>query len=317
MRLTIPSHRASRLRVWILVPAAGDLIHATFSTNLITLLGLLRTHGIWYSLHYLPGDSLVTRARNNLADIFYTASSDDNDHLALWLDCDILFDPHAVLQMLALDLDFVAAPYSKKGIHVDRLKAAAELGWDNDKIMRVVGTPNVNWLAHPIRCDEPMPVLEAGSGFWLTKRKVYRMMVEALPHIRYKRAAEEIAHYGTDHAHDFFRVGVWPETSEYLSEDWWFCREWRNLGGVVHCCFWIKTYHIGRHMFPMDMPAIANLLTATNGFINGPTKGESNVTSEAPGNGRDHGSDAGLSIVIVPIAPSEATVPRDPGALGG
>lgn len=272
MQLTIPAERASSLRVWILIPAAGDLIHATFSTNLITLLGLLRTHGIWYRLHYLPGDSLVTRARNNLADIFYSASSDDDTDLCLWLDCDILFQPESVLQMLALNLDFVAAPYSKKGLHVDRMKAAVEESWSNDRIMAVVGSPNVNWLVHPITCAEPMPVLESGSGFWLTKRRVYRLMVENLAHIRYRRSHEETAHYGRDYAHDFFRVGVWPDTQEYLSEDWWFCREWRKLGGLVHCCFWIKTNHIGPYMYPMDMPAISDLLTTTGGYINAETR---------------------------------------------
>lgn len=297
MRLTIDSERAAKIKLWILIPAAGDLIHATFSTHLIMLLGLLRQHGIWYKLHYLPGDSLVTRARNNLASIFMSASSDDNNDFALWLDVDILFDPNSVLQMLALDLDFVAAPYSKKGFHIDRMKAAVELGWTNDRITQVIGTPNVNWIANPVVTHEPMPVLEAGSGFWLTKRKVYRMMQESHPEICYRRSAEETAHYNSDHAYDYFRVGVWPETQEYLSEDWWFCRTWRNLGGTVYCCFWIKTHHIGPYLYPMNMPAIADLLTATGGFINAETK---------PNHSRVNGS-----------APTETAVPSDTGTLGG
>lgn len=331
MHLTISADRAARLRLWILIPAAGDLIHATFSANLMKLLGLLRVHNIWYELRYEPGDSLVTRARNNLASIFYNASSDDNDHYSLWLDVDILFDPAAVLQMLALDLDFAAAPYSKKGIHVDRLRAAVELGWDNDRIMRVVGTPNVNWLIHPVKLDEPMPVLEAGSGFWLVKRKVFRMMADSHPEIRYRRSGEEVAHYGVEHAHDFFRVGVWPETSEYLSEDWWFCRTWRNLGGTVHCCFWIKTHHIGPHLYPCDMQAIADLLSATGGYINGPTyKETTHATTQVRPTGTSdgangHGDGRTVAGVIRDVTRTfldsaeadEAAGPRDPGSLGG
>lgn len=336
MRLTIPASRIPLLKLWILIPAAGDLIHATFSTALIKLLGVLRVHGIWYELRFLPGDSLVTRARNNLADTFMSSSTDDDNHYSLWLDCDILFDPESVLQMLALDLDFTAAPYSKKGFHVDRMAEAARLGWTNDKIMRVVGTPNVNWITNPVRTDAPMPVLEAGSGFWLVKRKVFRMMQDSLPHIRYRRAPEEKSHYGRDYAYDYFRVGVWPETQEYLSEDWWFCREWRNLGGTLHCCFWIKTHHIGPHMYPMDMPAIADLLTATGGFINGPTRQEipndkANDTSNGGLRGGDGGgvdpnqfTDADWARIcgvgevhFERLAPDEAAGPRDPGPLGG
>src|SRR5277367_2419247 len=178
MQLTIDPERFKKIKLWILIPAAQDLIHATFAAALIKLLGVLRLHGVWYEMRFLPGDSLVTRARNNLADIFMSASKDDNE-FSLWLDCDVLFDPESVIQMLAVDRDFVAAPYSKKGFHVDRMKEAVKLGWNNDKIMRVIGTPNVNWLTNPVSVTEPHPVLESGSGFWLVKRKVFRMISEA------------------------------------------------------------------------------------------------------------------------------------------
>lgn len=338
LQLTLTPERAQQLRVWILVPAAGDLIHATFSTHLIKLLGLLRTHGIWYTLNYLPGDSLVTRARNNLADIFMSASTDDDNHFSLWLDCDILFNPEDVLALLALDLDFVAAPYSKKGLHMDRMVEAAKLGWPNDRVAAVVGTPNVNWLINPVRTDIPMPVLEAGSGFWLVKRKVYRMMQDALPEIRYKRAFEEHAHYGRDFAYDFFKVGVWPDTGEYLSEDWWFSRTWRKLGGTLHCCFWMKTHHIGPYLYPCDMAAIADLLTATGGFINAETR-PNKETLNAPAqirtspsnpdrNGNHNGdgtrierewgaSDLQRALAAAGIIEAdEAAGPRDPGPVG-
>jgi hypothetical protein len=269
VRLELSKEQAEKIRLWILVPAAGDLIHATFSQCLNKLFVLLGQHRIQTQMMFLPGDSLVTRARNNLAHLFYKSSTNDETDFCLWLDCDILFEPEAVLQMLALNLDFVTAPYSKKALHQDRIAESARLNLPNDRMMASAGTPNVNWLAHPIRCDVPMPVLEAGSGFWLTKRKVYTQMIESLD-ITFKRCNDE-KHYG-DEGYDFFRVGIWPETKEYLSEDWWFCREWRKLGGTVYCCFWVKTNHIGPYLYPMDMPAIADLLTATGGYINAETK---------------------------------------------
>jgi len=268
VQLTIPPDRAAKLKVWILIPCRS--LNA-LAPHHITLLGTLRTHGIWYSLRTMPGDSLITRARNNLADIFLRESTDDSNHFALWLDDDVIFSPESVLQLLALDLDFVSASYSKKGLHMDRMHAAASLGWKSADLESVSGTPNVNFLVNSLRLDLPTPVLEAGSGFWLHKRKVLSMMATSLPHIRYRRTAEERAHYGSDYAHDFFRVGVWPETSEYLSEDWWFCREWRRLGGTVHCCFWIQTQHLGPHMYQMNMDAILGLLNQTGGYIHGAT----------------------------------------------
>ncbi len=349
MQITIDPARLSTLKLWILVPAANDKIHATFSSCLIKLLGTLRQHGVWYELRYLPADSLVTRARNNLASTFMSASSDDNLHLSLWLDCDLLFEPDSILQMLALDHDFLAAPYSKKGFHVDRMKAAVALGWDNDKIMKVVGTPNVNWLVNPVSVVDPHPVLESGSGFWLVKRKVFRMMQEAWGEdytelidgksyyrtgIKFRRNPEE-AFYGSD-GYDYFRVGVWPDTREYLSEDWWFCRAWRSLGGTVEECFWIKTHHIGVHAYPMDMPVIAELLNATGGFINGPTLPKENSDAqmaqagstgstgrESGGNGENgSGRRAGIAtdiaraLAFIRRETSETAIPSDTGTMG-
>jgi hypothetical protein len=301
MQLT--PERAKQIRLWILVPAAGDLIHATFSQCLNKLFILLNQHHIQTQMLFLPGDSLVTRARNNLAASFLSTSIDPDSDFCLWLDCDILFEPESVLQMLTLDLDFVAAPYSKKGLHQDRIAESARLNIPNDRMMASAGTPNVNWLTHPIRCDQPMPVLEAGSGFWLLKRKVFTQMIDALPHIKFRRSPDE-KHYG-DHGYDFFRVGIWPDTNEYLSEDWWFCREWRKLGGTVYCCFWIKTNHIGPYLYPMDMPAIADLLTATGGYINAETRPKKEVMDatpqvrrEAPVNGAASVSDPGIARAI-------------------
>jgi hypothetical protein len=332
MRLTISLARAALIKVWILMPTRAL---NSLAPHHVKLLGTLRAHGIWYSLRTLPGDSLITRARNNLADTFLRESTDDDNHFALWLDDDILFDPAAVLQLLALDLDFVAAPYTKKGLHMDRMHAAATLGWKSTDLESVSGTPNVNFLMNSLRLDEPTPVLEAGSGFWLHKRKVLRMMVDALsapyqmvdpsgmvlwyPGIRYKRDVDEIAHYGTDHAYDFFKVGVWPETGNYLSEDWWFCRQWRALGGTLYCAFWIPTQHLGPHMYQMNMDTLLGLLSQTEGYIHGPTWGKDST------NGKTNGHDTGLGTgdgtlaagVDAGSASGETAVPSDPGPLGG
>jgi hypothetical protein len=335
VNLTLSPARAAAIRLWILIPARTN---SCLAPHHITLLGMLRSHSIWYSLRTLPGDSLITRARNNLADIFYRESTDDDNHLALWLDDDIFFNPESILQLLALSdrYDFLSAPYSRKGLHMDRMHAAATLGWKSTDIESVAGTPNVNYLVNAMRLDEPTPVLEAGSGFWLHRRKVLRMMADSLPHIRYRRTPEEIAHYGSDHAHDFFRVGVWPETGEYLSEDWWFCREWRNLGGTVHCCFWVPTHHLGQHMYPMNMDAVIGLLNATGGYLHGPTwptKETTNAEIKAPSNGTGTGTggtgangDATRARVgrgpIIQSArlysppPSQAAVEGDPSPLG-
>lgn len=338
MQIKITTDRLRQMKVWILIPAAGDLVGAMFSRCVADLVEYLRNNGIRSQTIYLPGDSLVTRARNNLADIFMSRSSSSDDDFALWLDCDILFSAESVLQMLALDLDFVAAPYTKKGLHLDRIAEAARLNWSNDRMAAVMGTPNVNWLANPVLLDQPMPVLEAGTGFWLHKRRVLELMRDTSDRdpaqmmwpggIRFRRSKEEVNHYGTDHAYAYFLDGIDPETREFLSEDWWFCRQYRRLGGTLYCCFWIKTQHVGRMAYQMDMPAIADLLAATGGYINAetrPKKENTNGEARVPVNGDDDGTNGGAGNVSVrstgwkewPVSADEAAIPRDPSALGG
>jgi hypothetical protein len=49
-------------------------------------------------------------------------------------------------------------------------------------------------------------------------------------------------------------------TDRYLSEDYTFCQNWRNMGGKIWLCPWMKTHHIGTYAFTGDLPAIANYL---------------------------------------------------------
>jgi hypothetical protein len=47
-------------------------------------------------------------------------------------------------------------------------------------------------------------------------------------------------------------------SERYLSEDYMFCQWWRNMGGKIWLCPWMRTQHIGTYHFQGDMPAVAN-----------------------------------------------------------
>jgi hypothetical protein len=47
-------------------------------------------------------------------------------------------------------------------------------------------------------------------------------------------------------------------SDRYLSEDYMFCQWWRNMGGQIWLCPWMKTHHIGTYAFTGDMGAVAN-----------------------------------------------------------
>lgn len=46
-----------------------------------------------------------------------------------------------------------------------------------------------------------------------------------------------------------FETMIEPESRRYLSEDYAFCRRWRDMGGQVHACMRHQLSHTGAHEF--------------------------------------------------------------------
>jgi hypothetical protein len=44
-----------------------------------------------------------------------------------------------------------------------------------------------------------------------------------------------------------------PDSGRYLSEDYAFCRRWRDIGGKVHVDLQCKLMHLGQHLFRGDL----------------------------------------------------------------
>jgi len=48
---------------------------------------------------------------------------------------------------------------------------------------------------------------------------------------------------------EFFTTSIEPGTNRLLSEDYHFCRTWREMGGKIHAAPWCQLAHIGTHAF--------------------------------------------------------------------
>jgi hypothetical protein len=313
-------------RVWIAIPAYGGQSYVANFTSILKLILRCRDLGIVSTVHYLPNESLVTRARNNLTDMFMHCGWDNPDRdFLLWIDGDVTFDASDVIYMIQLmkspQYDILAAPYTRKGLHMDRIAEAARLGWPSDRLTSVAGSPNINVLMNELSLTEPSPILESGTGFLFTRRKVYTQIAAAHPELVYKRVLEEQNTWGRDTAVAYFLDGIDPESRQFLSEDWWFCRQWIRLGGTIHGCMWIQTGHIGTYIYPMNMPAIAELLDATGGFLHGPTKPKENENAQMAEDGNRNGTKPDISrlLSLVGLDPSsdQATIKGYPSEVGG
>lgn len=182
------------------------------------------------------GDSLITRARNNIAHDFLQT---DCTHL-MFMDSDLEFLPKDLDRLYEHDLPIVCGMYPKKELKLRWVMSAGKVFERID--------------------DNLVRVQEAGTGFMLIKREVFEAMIEANPEDQYWCEANE------DLRHDFFKVGTYREDPEqehsrYLSEDWYFCAEARKLGYHTYVDTRVMLNHIGNFKYPATKDELEDALS--------------------------------------------------------
>ena len=111
------------------------------------------------------------------------------------------------------------------------------------------GTEKVSSYAD---ADGFVEVAEAPTGFMVIKRHVFKLMMEKYPQLNY--VPDGPPNNPEAHLHWlFFDCMVDPDSGRYLSEDYAFCRRWRDIGGKVHVDLNCKLMHLGQHMFRGDL----------------------------------------------------------------
>jgi hypothetical protein len=218
----------------------------------------------------LFNESLITRARNYCVDEFLRS---DAEHL-LFIDSDIGFNPQDVIAMMALQspespYDVIAAPYPKKCITWEKIYAAVNKGVvDNnpnvleDFVGDFVFNPAMDKgeQSKTIRLDEPAEVLETGTGFMMIRRSTFDKYKEHYPQYSYKPDhVRTEAFDGSREIHAYFDCIIDPETKRYLSEDYMFCQNVRNMGGKVWLCPWMHLQHAGTYVFAGKLAALASI----------------------------------------------------------
>ena len=246
--------------LFVATPMYGGMNHGLYMKSCLDLQGMCLQYGIQIKFSFLFNESLITRARNYLVDEFLNRS--DSTHL-LFLDSDISFDPKDIVAMLALDKEVIGAPYPKKAIKWRSVKRAMEKNpeIDSGTLEKVTG----DYVFNPVKgtaqfsVSEPLEVLEIGTGFMMVKREVFPKFAEQYPSLKYKPDHVGQAHFdGSRYIHAYFDTVIDKVSERYLSEDYMFCQWWRNMGGQIWLCPWMRTSHIGTYHFQGDMPAVAN-----------------------------------------------------------
>ena len=259
MNIQVNLEELRKNKLFIATPMYGGMSHGLYVKSCLDLQTTMMKYGIETKFSFLFNESLITRARNYLVDEFLRT---DHTHL-LFIDSDIHYSPQDVIALMALDKDVIGGPYPKKAIKWGNVKKAVQMHPDIEPhlLEKVTG----DYVFNPVKgtaqfsVSEPLEVMEIGTGFMMIKREVFPKFAEQYPNLKYKPDHVGQAHFdGSRYIHAYFDTVIDPKSERYLSEDYMFCQWWRNMGGQIWLCPWMRTQHIGTYHFQGDMPAVAN-----------------------------------------------------------
>jgi hypothetical protein len=235
----------SQPHIFVATPCYGGMVNHRFMISCIGLLQLGDALGFKVTLDLLSHESLITRGRNLLVSRCLDDST--TTHL-MFIDADIGFDPAQVARMLAFDGDVVAGMYPLKLLDWSSgLVRAVEGEPVETAPLRYVGAPCVG--AEAESRDGFVTGTYAGTGFMLIKRRVLTTMMAAYPQLRYAASHVSARPSLSPNQYALFDCMIEPETGVYLSEDYAFCRRWRDLGGQIWLDAESPLIHVGAHEF--------------------------------------------------------------------
>jgi hypothetical protein len=228
--------------VYLATPCYGGMVNVHFMQSVLTLQAACRERGIGLFVDLMGGDALITRARSRLAARFLAHK--EATHL-LFCDADIGFAPENLFRLLAADKPVIGGVYPLKRIDWDKARAAAKadapdlLAASLGYVIRFIPTPD-----HSVSIDDGIAkVAYAGTGFLLIRRAALQRIVDAHPELKARMG--DMDDRLADEAVMVFETMIEPQTGQYLSEDYAFCRRWLDLGGEIWADMEARLTHVG------------------------------------------------------------------------
>jgi len=243
-----------RRKVFVATPMYGGMCTGFYTQSLLSLQNAFMQNGVESALSFVFNESLIQRARNSLAHAFLAT---DATHL-LFIDADLRFDANGVYRMLEADKDMICGIYPKKEINWHMVKIAVEKGIPPEELKHYTGSWVINLAnysgSQTVNVNEPFEIWAGGTGMMLIKRKVFDKLKKVTP--LYTNDMVDLA--GTikekDRIYNFFSISIEPGTNRLLSEDYHFCREWREIGGKIYAAPWLTPGHCGTYLFEGQLP---------------------------------------------------------------
>ena len=278
MHIEVKASELQKKKLFVATPMYGGQCAGMYTKACIDLATMCANYGVECRFFFIFNESLITRARNYLVDEFLRA--EEFTHL-MFIDSDINFNPKDVLSLAVLCNDerpIIGGPYGKKCIAWERIRTAVDVGvsdQDPEELAKFTG----DFVFNPVQgttelqINEPVEVLEIGTGFMMAQREVFTRWREAYPQFEYKPDHNRSENFkGDRYIHAYFDtvidndkympMGASNNSDRYLSEDYAFCQLARHIGEKIYLCPWMKLGHIGTYVFDGTMADLGRIDTS-------------------------------------------------------
>jgi len=202
------------IKLWVSTSIYQGTCRYEWHQSCLKLQSYCIRNNIPVTFHSIAGESLITRARNELVNTFL--KSDYTHYLSS--DCDLQFEPEDVMTLIRADKPIIGATYAIKS--------------EPRRFVVNVLPQTSKELISEVAC--------IGTGLMLIQRYVFDELKQGYPEDYYlsdthPNVGERIQMY--------FNTGI--RDNRYFSEDYWLCDNYRKLGGKVYIAPKIHLLHYG------------------------------------------------------------------------
>jgi hypothetical protein len=226
--------------VFIATPMYGGMAMATYTWSLAQTPAVFIQNGVGLLYQYRVNDALVANARNILTHEFLDTPA---THL-MWIDADVGFNAVDIVSMIMADQDIICGMYPLKAIHWKRVAQAVKDGIPSEELKTHVGFFLMDEVDGPAGSASANPdglveIAAGGAGFMLVKRGVFEAV------------GNEVPSYVVDGKliKEFYTTGIDPDSSQLVSEEYYFCRLARSHGFKVYAAPWARLTHTGQYVY--------------------------------------------------------------------
>lgn len=215
----------------------GGVCNVAFAQSVAGLAASCARNGIEFASSMTVNDSIITHARNQIANIFMEESDCDT---LLFVDSDIGFDGDAVLKMVVNNPGFIAAAFPKKTINWNSVREAIAAGVPNEELNHYTGDFAVVFDGSTnVVLDRPLECKRVGFAIVALKRD---FLEKVKPLVRTYKDHDQKEKY------EYFYTGF-TEDGHALSETFTFCDLVNRNGLKTHIAPWVDVIHVGSYPY--------------------------------------------------------------------